>query len=104
MPYNVQIRNQQGKPLPGIIYFYDTAGTEIGMATVYPGGSEMDVEQVESAVHYWVTSPGYSPYGTSTLYPEGNTFTLFRSVPTYAYWGLGAIVALALAKLFKLKL
>lgn len=104
MPYNIKIINEQGQPLPGTVYFSNAAGAEIGLATVAPGGSDLEVWQVDEAAHFWITSPGYSPYGTSTLYQEGNTFTLFRSVPTFVYWGLGAVAALVVMKLLKFRL
>lgn len=104
MPYNVQIKNSQGQPLPGTVYFYDADGTEVGLATVAPGGSDMEPWQVEAARHFWITSPGYSSYGTSVLFQEGNTFTLSRSVPPIAYYVLGGIAALGLMKLLKVRL
>jgi len=103
MPYNVRIQNEQGQPLPGTVYFYDAAGDAIGEATVAPAGSDLSADIVERSAHFWVVSPGYSRYGTSTIYEDGNTFTLIRSVPTITYLGLGAVGVLVLVKLFKVR-
>lgn len=104
MPYNVKIQNDKGEPLAGVVYFYDAQGTEIGQVVIQPGGSDMPTQAVESAYHFWVTSPGYYNYGTSTIYQDGNIFTLTRSVPNYIYYGLGAVAIVVLIKLFNVRL
>lgn len=104
MPYNVKIQNDKGEPLAGVVYFYDAQGTEIGQVVIQPGGSDMPAQAVENGSHFWVTSPGYSSYGTSAIYQDGNLFTLVRSVPNFVYYGLGAVGIVVLLKLFKVRL
>lgn len=102
MPYNVAIQSEQGRPLPGVIYFW-LAGDRIGEALIPPGGITLTDEQVEIADHFTLESPGYYFIGTSYLYDE-NTFTLTTKPKTGVYIVLGLAGGFILSKLLKFKL
>lgn len=102
MPYKVTIRNEQGEPLAGVVYFF-LDGDLIGEAIIPAGGATLTAEQVEIADRYTVESPGYYFHGTSNLYDE-NIFTLARKPKTALYVGLAVVGGFLLSKLVKFKL
>lgn len=101
MPYSVVIKNEQGEPIGGTIYYFDANGTEIGQTVVPPAGVDLDVEMVESASRYRVVSPGYGWYGTATIY-DSNVFTLVKKPDTLLSYTIGAVAGFLIAKIIKL--
>jgi len=102
MPYRVTIQSEQGQPLAGTVYFW-LNGEQIGEAGISAGGSTLTNEEVEQADRYTIESPGYSYYGTSTLYDD-NMFTLAKKTSAGVYVVLAAVGGFVLSKLLKFKI
>lgn len=96
MPYNVLIKNDQGQPIGGTVYYYDATGTEIGQTVVPVSGIDLDASMVEGADHFKIVSSGYGFYGTSYIYADGNVFTLYKqhsiALPLFGGLVLGFLI------------
>lgn len=97
MSYFVEIKNFSGTGLRGTIYFNGAGGDPLGESVVPVGGWDVDVP--DGTIHYLITAPGYSAYGTSYLSPDGNTFTLVKAENVALYALAGAAVAYIVARL-----
>jgi hypothetical protein len=102
MPYNIKIQNEQGQPLAGVVYFWKD-GDRIGEALISAAGATLTDEEVNAADRYTVESPGYSYYGTSTMYDD-NVFTLAQRPKMGLYVGLAMVGGFVLSKLIKFRL
>ena len=101
MPYNLRIKNADGEFLRGVVYYYDAEGFEIGQSVVYPAGSDLDPEMVETSDTFRVTAAGYSFYGASSSnIGEYNTVTLVKEKPVLMYAIVGAAAGIVLSRFF----
>lgn len=102
MPYKVTIKSEQGNMIPGVLYFW-LDGEQIGEANIPTGQATLTDDEVESADHYTVESPGYHFYGTSVIYDD-TVFTLAKKPNTALYVGLALVGGFFLSKLIKFRL
>jgi hypothetical protein len=101
MPYNVVIKNEQAQPIGGIVYYY-SGGVEVGQTVVPPAGIDLDAGMVESADHYRITSDGYDWYGTASIYPDGNVFSLKKKGSILLPAIAGAVLGFVIGKFVRL--
>src|SRR5688572_17469917 len=101
MPYNVKIKNERGGYLRGTVYYYDADGNEIGQTVVYPSGTDLNIELVNSAEYFRAAADGYSWYGASIFaLGDTNEITLVEKEPTMMFAVFGVLAGLLLSKLF----
>ncbi len=102
MPYNVKIQNEQYQPIPGTLYTW-SGGGKVGEFDIPIGGTSIDDNAIEQADHFTVESPGYSYYGTSTIFDD-TVFTLAAKPKTGLYVALAFVGGFVLSKLVNLRL
>jgi hypothetical protein len=102
--YSVVLRSEEGEGLDGYVKFYNAAGEELGEAHIGVNGFDIyDSDIPVGTVSYRFVAPGYSWYGTSTLY-DANTITLVKEVPIIKYLvlgGAGVVAGYLLIKFLK---
>lgn len=95
--YRIEIVDESGKGLPGLIIFYDADGLQIGNYEIPVGGIDLPADMVTVSSAYHIDSPGYIGYDTTHLDQE-NTVTLVEDTNlikpiTVAFVLIGLFVA-----------